>query len=125
MIKPFMNGEKVHWNDTDLELTWVRPELPPIEKFMTSTPSRTASLIAATLSDLTRLDATPSRDAASSHLHLRHRGGAVQAVKTWNTPGEQLLRPKSRDDDELKWIDVDWTDDHGGSSGLCLWAMPW
>jgi probable F420-dependent oxidoreductase len=31
MIKPFMNGEKVRWNDTDIELTWVRPELPPIE----------------------------------------------------------------------------------------------
>jgi probable F420-dependent oxidoreductase len=31
MIKAFMNGEKVHWNDIDLELAWVRPELPPIE----------------------------------------------------------------------------------------------
>jgi probable F420-dependent oxidoreductase len=31
MIKPFMNGEPVHWNDTDIELAWVRPELPPIE----------------------------------------------------------------------------------------------
>jgi probable F420-dependent oxidoreductase len=31
MIKPFMNGEPVRWNDTDLELGWVRPELPPIE----------------------------------------------------------------------------------------------
>jgi probable F420-dependent oxidoreductase len=31
MIKPFMNGEKVRWNDTDIELAWVRPELPPIE----------------------------------------------------------------------------------------------
>jgi probable F420-dependent oxidoreductase len=31
MIKPFMNGEKVDWNDTELELTWVRRELPPIE----------------------------------------------------------------------------------------------
>jgi probable F420-dependent oxidoreductase len=31
MIKPFMNGAKVHWNDTDIELGWVRPELPPIE----------------------------------------------------------------------------------------------
>ena len=31
MIKPFMNGEKVHWNDIELELTWVRRELPPIE----------------------------------------------------------------------------------------------
>jgi probable F420-dependent oxidoreductase len=31
MIKPFMNGDRVHWNDTELELTWVRPELPPIE----------------------------------------------------------------------------------------------
>ena len=31
MIKPFMNGEKVRWNDTEIELAWVRPELPPIE----------------------------------------------------------------------------------------------
>jgi probable F420-dependent oxidoreductase len=34
MIKPFMNGDKVHWNDTDLELAWVRPELPPIEMYV-------------------------------------------------------------------------------------------
>src|SRR5215210_6581849 len=31
MIKPFMNGEKVDWNDAELQLAWVRPELPPIE----------------------------------------------------------------------------------------------
>src|SRR3954447_23939101 len=31
MIKPFMNGETVHWNDKDIELAWVRNELPPIE----------------------------------------------------------------------------------------------
>jgi probable F420-dependent oxidoreductase len=31
MIKPFMNGEKVDWNDTEIELGWVRPELPEIE----------------------------------------------------------------------------------------------
>jgi probable F420-dependent oxidoreductase len=31
MIKPFMNGEKVTWNDTEIELAWVRPELPEIE----------------------------------------------------------------------------------------------
>ena len=31
MIKPFMNGEKVHWNDKELQLKWVRPELPEIE----------------------------------------------------------------------------------------------
>src|SRR3954462_10583477 len=31
MNKPFMNGEKVAWNDTEIELSWVRPELPPIE----------------------------------------------------------------------------------------------
>jgi probable F420-dependent oxidoreductase len=30
MIKAFMNGEEVHWNDKDLQLKWVRPELPPI-----------------------------------------------------------------------------------------------
>src|SRR3954463_12475971 len=31
LIKPFMNGEKVHWNDTDLELAWARRDLPEIE----------------------------------------------------------------------------------------------
>jgi len=31
MIKPFMNGEKVQWNDRELELAWVRTELPEIE----------------------------------------------------------------------------------------------
>jgi probable F420-dependent oxidoreductase len=31
MIKPLMNGEEVRWNDTDVKLGWVRPELPPIE----------------------------------------------------------------------------------------------
>jgi probable F420-dependent oxidoreductase len=31
MIKPFMNGEKVTWNDTELELAWARRELPEIE----------------------------------------------------------------------------------------------
>jgi probable F420-dependent oxidoreductase len=31
MIKPFMNGETVQWNDRQLELAWVRPELPKIE----------------------------------------------------------------------------------------------
>jgi probable F420-dependent oxidoreductase len=34
MIKPFMNGEKVAWNDTEIELSWVRPELPPIEMYV-------------------------------------------------------------------------------------------
>jgi probable F420-dependent oxidoreductase len=31
MIKPFMNGERVAWNDTELQLSWVRADLPPIE----------------------------------------------------------------------------------------------
>src|SRR5690348_4622701 len=31
MIKPFMNGKEVNWNDKDLQLKWVRPELPGIE----------------------------------------------------------------------------------------------
>jgi probable F420-dependent oxidoreductase len=30
MIKDFMNGREVHWNDIDLQLKWVRPELPEI-----------------------------------------------------------------------------------------------
>src|SRR4051794_38214827 len=34
MIKPFMNGEKVQWNGTEIELAWVRPELPPIEMYV-------------------------------------------------------------------------------------------
>ena len=31
MIKPFMNGDEVSWNDKELQLKWVRPELPEIE----------------------------------------------------------------------------------------------
>src|SRR5436190_8040957 len=31
MIKPFMNGEKVAWNDTEIELAWARTDLPEIE----------------------------------------------------------------------------------------------
>jgi probable F420-dependent oxidoreductase len=31
MIKPFMNGKAVDWNEKELQLKWVRPELPEIE----------------------------------------------------------------------------------------------
>src|ERR1700740_2509078 len=31
MIKPFMNGHEVEWNGKQLQLKWVRPELPEIE----------------------------------------------------------------------------------------------
>jgi probable F420-dependent oxidoreductase len=31
MVKPFMNGEEVTWNEKQLQLKWVRPELPEIE----------------------------------------------------------------------------------------------
>jgi probable F420-dependent oxidoreductase len=31
MIKPFMNGKEVDWNGKELQLKWVRPELPEIE----------------------------------------------------------------------------------------------
>jgi probable F420-dependent oxidoreductase len=34
MIKPFMNGEKVAWNGTELELAWARRDLPPIEMYV-------------------------------------------------------------------------------------------
>jgi probable F420-dependent oxidoreductase len=30
MIRDFMNGREVHWNDKELQLKWVRPELPEI-----------------------------------------------------------------------------------------------
>ncbi len=30
MVKDFMNGREVSWNDRDLQLKWVRPELPEI-----------------------------------------------------------------------------------------------
>ena len=34
MIKPFMNGEEVLWNEKELQLKWVRPELPEIEMWV-------------------------------------------------------------------------------------------
>jgi probable F420-dependent oxidoreductase len=34
MIKPFMNGETVSWNDTEIELAWARRDLPPIEMYV-------------------------------------------------------------------------------------------
>jgi probable F420-dependent oxidoreductase len=34
MIKDLMNGRKVAWNDKELELTWVRDELPDIEMWV-------------------------------------------------------------------------------------------
>jgi probable F420-dependent oxidoreductase len=34
MIKPFMNGETVNWNDKELTLSWVRPELPEIPMYV-------------------------------------------------------------------------------------------
>src|SRR5258708_17900772 len=30
MVKEFMNGREVNWNDKELQLKWVRPELPEI-----------------------------------------------------------------------------------------------
>src|SRR3978361_1252476 len=30
MVKDFMNGREVNWNDKDIQLKWVRPELPEI-----------------------------------------------------------------------------------------------
>ena len=34
MIRALMNGEEVHWNDKELQLKWVRPELPEIEMWV-------------------------------------------------------------------------------------------
>jgi len=34
MLKALMNGRKVSWNDKELELTWVRSELPEIEMWI-------------------------------------------------------------------------------------------
>ena len=34
MVKPFMNGKEVTWNDKELQLKWVRPELPEIEMYV-------------------------------------------------------------------------------------------
>src|SRR3712207_586936 len=34
MLKDLMNGRKVQWNDKELELTWVRDELPEIEMWI-------------------------------------------------------------------------------------------
>ena len=40
MIKPFMNGKEVDWNDKDLQLKWVRPELPEIPIVLPTTRPR-------------------------------------------------------------------------------------
>ena len=34
LIKPFMNGEEVEWNEKQLQLKWVRPELPRIPMYV-------------------------------------------------------------------------------------------
>jgi len=34
MIRDFMNGREVVWNDTELQLKWVRPELPEIPVYV-------------------------------------------------------------------------------------------
>jgi probable F420-dependent oxidoreductase len=34
MVHEFMNGREVNWNDRDLELKWVRPELPQIPMYV-------------------------------------------------------------------------------------------
>ena len=34
MIKPGMNGQEVLWNEKELQLKWVRPELPEIEMWV-------------------------------------------------------------------------------------------
>jgi len=34
MVKEFMNGREVNWNDKDLELKWVRPELSQIPMYV-------------------------------------------------------------------------------------------
>ena len=44
MVKPFMNGEDVTWNDKQLQLTWVRPELPEIEMHVTGYGPKTLAV---------------------------------------------------------------------------------
>ncbi len=41
MVKPFMNGEAVAWNDKQIQLKWVRPELPAIEMHVAGYGPRT------------------------------------------------------------------------------------
>jgi probable F420-dependent oxidoreductase len=50
MLKPFMNGEDVTWNDKQLQLTWVRPELPEIEMHVAGYGPQTLA-VAGRLSD--------------------------------------------------------------------------
>src|SRR5215217_9580433 len=44
MVKPFMNGEEVTWNDKQLQLKWVRPELPQIEMHVAGYGPRTLAV---------------------------------------------------------------------------------
>lgn len=54
-----------------------------------------------------------TRDAASRHFHLRHRGGAVIAIHPRDAARDQLLRAKRAEGDKLVRIHVRRSRYHG------------
>ena len=123
MIKPFMNGEQVHWNDTDIELAWVRPELPPIEMHVAGYGPRVLAvagrvgdgvIIQLADPDIIQLDdgdgarggrrgGPRSRGAQvhrlRAHAHLGRPGGRARAGAL--VPGDGL-EPRARPDRPLR-----------------------
>ena len=129
MIKPFMNGEKVHWNDTDLELSWVRPELPPIEMHVAGYGPRVLGLagrygdgviiqladpdiIQWTMGTARAAAEEAGRDPLEAQVHRvrtqphlgRHRGGARAGALV---PGDGV-QPRARPDRALRRATARW-----------------
>ena len=44
MLKDLVNGRSVEWNDKELRLEWVRPELPPVEMWIAGYGPRTLAV---------------------------------------------------------------------------------
>ena len=76
MIKPFMNGEEVLWNDKELQLKWVRPELPEIEMWVAGYGPK-ALAVAGRVGDGVIIQLADPRDHPVDHGHRarRRRGG--------------------------------------------------
>src|SRR3954447_2900462 len=85
MIKPFMNGEPVHWNDKDIELAWVRKDLPAIEMHVAgygpkalAVAGRVGDGVVIQLADpdIIQWIMQTARSAAHQGVAARRRGGA-------------------------------------------------
>ena len=95
MIKPFMNGEKVQWNDTELELTWVRPELPPIEMHVAGYGPKVLAVHSQTLPVICRRPwgLSPAAHAPTSHGPAPQRSSRARSPLAGSSPHGCKERP--------------------------------